>query len=146
DRIASERKPGAKAPVAAVSMPAPAFEKVAVAKGPANHPAKQQSEQLMQQARLALMSGDLEQAEYLARQAEALKVPESAFAGKEDRPWMVMLEVQKARLRGAGVTTAGGAKAEKAPYPTTQAVYDKDNDPTHNLMATARTSQVDDTA
>ena len=49
-------------------------------------------------ARSAYAAGDLAAAEAYARAAIAMQVPESSFAPGEDRPGMVLLDIQKARL------------------------------------------------
>ncbi len=106
---------------------------------------------LLLKARAALADGQVDQAEKLARQGESFKLPEQAFGPQDDRPWMVLLEVQRARAR-TGVVTAGGttaasaatagAKSGGSPYPATQAVYDPANDTTRNQTSSARMASV----
>lgn len=105
--------------------------------------AKQRVAMFLQQARQALGSGDLRRAEEMLRQAEAVQVPDSAFAFNEDRPGLVRLEIQKARLRTPNeVVQASGQSvipAAGVADPTRQAapaVYDQGNDPTRNVLAT----------
>ena len=110
----------------------PAAESVAGADG------KEKCAALLKQARAALAASDLQGAEALARQAEALKIPDRKFDPKEDRPWLVALEIQKARSRSAGVIAAGGKHAPPDRVSTTQAGYDASTDKTHNRPAAAR--------
>ncbi len=101
----------------------------------------------MTQARAALVGGEIDLAEQLARQADSLRLPEAAFGPQDDRTWRVLLEVQKGRARQAGVVKAGGAVpageagGQAARYPTTQAVYDPNHDSTRNLITNARSLQ-----
>ncbi len=60
-------------------------------------------QELVAKARVALRQGDFTGAEQFAREAESLRVPDSAFAPQEDRPTFVLLDVQKARLRAPDV-------------------------------------------
>ena len=70
---------------------------------------KQQAAQLLASARASLNRGDLAQAEMLAKRAYAMRIPDSEFGPGEIRPWMVLLEVDKAvRQSGGNVVSAGG--------------------------------------
>ncbi len=93
---------------------------------------KAQAAMLTQQARGALNQGNLPMAEQLARQADGM-APDSAFAPQEDRPSLVLFEIQKARLRaGQGVVTAGGEMpADGGPNLATRSIYNPDQDRTH---------------
>jgi len=51
---------------------------------------------LVAQARVALSRGELTAAKRLAKQAESLQVPDSAYAPGEDRPALVLFELQRA--------------------------------------------------
>ena len=71
--------------------------------------ARQQAVELVRQARQAMAAGQLDRAEWLARQAEQLHVPESAFAPGEDRPGLVLIDLRQLRLRQSpGVVPAAG--------------------------------------
>jgi general secretion pathway protein D len=85
---------------------------------------KQQVADLMRQSRAALQANDLETAERLAVQAEGVRLPENAFAPGEDQPWMLRLDVQKARM-------------EKARNVAAPAVYDSTADGTRNVAVQA---------
>ena len=102
---------------------------------------KEKCASLLKEARVALTAGDLDQAESLAKQAEDLKVPNREFGAKEDRPWLVELEVQKARSRNSGVTTAAGKAEVPDRYPTTNAAYDPAIDSTRSQPAAAHVAQ-----
>ncbi len=107
--------------------------------------AKQRVAMLLRQARLAMGSGDFRQAEEMLHHAEAVQVPDSAFAPNEDRPGLVRLEIQKARMRGpTDVVPASGqfvvpAAGESDPSRrAAPAVYDQGNDPTRNVLASGQ--------
>ncbi len=103
--------------------------------------AKQKAVELVRQARAALGSGDLRRAEQLAHQAMAVGVPDSNFGPDEDRPSLVVLDVQKVREKGpAGMTTSGQQVAPatgsaNVDNRATRALYDQRNDPTKNVLA-----------
>ena len=97
---------------------------------------KQQVLALVAQARTALAAGEVDQAERLAQQAEALEVPDSAYAQGEDRPWLVILDIQKARSQNSGVVNANHL-APAGPNTAQQALYNGRDDRTYNLPATA---------
>ena len=65
---------------------------------------KQQTEALLRQSRQALAEGDAIRAERLARQAHDLGVPDTAFAPNEDRPALVMLDIQRRAATNRGIT------------------------------------------
>ena len=67
-----------------------------------------EASRLVAQARLALDQGDLPTAARFAEQAEALNVPDNAFAQNEIRPWQMSLEVNRAMVRREGVVQASG--------------------------------------
>ena len=68
--------------------------------------------ELVRQARDAIGAGQLDQAEMLARQAEQMRLPDSAFAPGEDRPELVLLDLQQLRQRTpSAVVPAGGRYA-----------------------------------
>jgi general secretion pathway protein D len=98
---------------------------------------KRQAQDMTRQARAALAQGDVARAEQLARQADGL-APDTAFSGQEDRPSLVLLDIQRARVHGnSGVVTAGGdftADAAGRHY-ANQSIYDPNNDPTHVVAA-----------
>ncbi|MCS7238323.1 MAG: general secretion pathway protein GspD [Thermoguttaceae bacterium] len=108
------------------------------------NPAKEQAIALVRQARAALAAGDLARAQQLALQADALRVPESAFAPGEDRPSLVLLEVQRLMAQPAPVTSAAwtGYPSTAGPNPlfpaATTAVFNPATDPTYNRYASAQ--------
>ena len=105
--------------------------------------AKQNVLQLLRDARAAYAAGDLAAADAYARAAIAMQVPESAFAPNEDRPGMVLLEIQKARAAGpSGVIQASAIEVTQAGGPVPQpqasaAVYDQAQDRTRTIQAQA---------
>lgn len=108
---------------------------------PATAARKQQALKLVAQARDAQRAGDLERAKVLAEQAEELRVPDHAFQKGEDRPWMVLYQIQQADRERAGVVPAGGAEPIGADdrrdgrYAGQQAMYDRNRDATENVPA-----------
>lgn len=109
--------------------------------------ARQQVVEIIRKSREALNAGQIDQAESLARQAEQLRVPDSAFTPGEDRPGLLMLDIRQARLRQpSNVMPASGQQrilplgVVGADQMATRAVYDPNNDPTRNRMASAEQS------
>ncbi|MBN2217694.1 MAG: hypothetical protein JW719_10005 [Pirellulales bacterium] len=99
--------------------------------------AKKKATLLVDRARAALADGDVASARAYAQAAMDLQVPESNFAPGEDRPGMVLLDIQKAiRADGSRVMQASAASVMPATgaYPPNQqasnAVYRPANDPT----------------
>ena len=90
--------------------------------------------------------GDLLAAKQLAEQAQNL-VPESAYGPEDTRPWMVLLEVNKAmNSRGGAVVPAGNFESQQAvatddnrggAYPVSQGIYDPARDASRNMAAQA---------
>ena len=98
---------------------------------------KPRAADLTRQARAALARGDLGSAEQLARQAQSL-ARDSAFGPQEDRPEVVLFDIQKARLRApSGVVFAGGAQAGDGSGYVTRSIYDPSQDTTQNIPASA---------
>ncbi len=107
---------------------------------------------LVAEARAALAAGDTKRAEQLARRAEACHVPDSRFSPRDDRPHLVLLDVQKARLadgrQDRNVIPAGNVEpietidsAGDSRYSDQRAVYDRERDQTYNTRATAQEEQ-----
>jgi general secretion pathway protein D len=102
--------------------------------GDANAPAE--ASRLVARARLALDRGDLTTAASLAEQAEALNVPDTAFAPGETRPWQMSLEVSRAQVRREGVVPAGATgQATEPRYPVAQGVYTPEADQSRVVAA-----------
>ncbi len=126
-RIAAARQPAAGRPMAASE---PGFATASAP--PATMATRQQAVALVRQAREAIAAGDLNRAESLARQADALRLPDGAFAPGEDRPGLVLLDLKQLRQRDSRVVPAAGADGSGR---ATQALYDQNNDPTRNVPA-----------
>ena len=108
---------------------------------------KQAAAELTKQARAALSQGDTGAAEHLAQQANLL-APDSAFEPREDRPSLVLLDIQRAKHKvnaGAalgGVVQAGGVMPNEANrYPGLQAVHNPASDVTRNMPASSNAVQ-----
>jgi general secretion pathway protein D len=106
---------------------------------------KTEALRLIAEAQAALDRGDLLTAKQAAEQAQNL-APESAYAANEIRPWMVLLEVNKALKSRGGVvpaanfesttqnalatdTNSGGA------FPVSQGIYNPSKDPSRTVAA-----------
>ena len=103
---------------------------------------------MLKKARAAVAAGDLDLATQLAEEAQELKVPDSAYGTQDDRPFLVMLQIQRARGRcnsapsgGACVMQAGGvlpisSGSEPAQGPVgVRADFIRENDTTKNQPA-----------
>ncbi|HXT60959.1 MAG TPA: hypothetical protein VN699_20130, partial [Pirellulales bacterium] len=107
---------------------------------------KQQAMKLVRQSRDAMNAGDFDRAKSLAEQAEELRVPDAAFVQGEDRPWMVLYQIQQSEKDRRGVVPAGGvapigAETERdGQFPGAQAMYDRNRDATENVPAGAQES------
>jgi general secretion pathway protein D len=102
--------------------------------GAAAQPGKARVMELVRQARAAMQQGNMTQAEQFAKEAEAARLPDSAFTAQEDRPFLVLLDISKLR---SGVTAASanlGANDNTA----SQAVYNPANDTTKNVPVMAQ--------
>jgi len=117
---------------------------------------KQHACEMTKQARAAMAQGDWVSAEQIARDAESL-VPDTAFSATEDRPSLVLLDIQRVK-RGRNIVGSGTARpaasgvvqaSAVAPfqyentqpqrdnrYADVQALYDPSNDSTRNTPAT----------
>lgn len=104
--------------------------------------AKQRATHLVREARNAMRAGDLHAAEDLARQAERMQIPDAYFMAGEDRPGLVLADIQRARMSGpSGVVQASGQYVTQAggqgnyDRQASQAIYDPNLDATHNMLA-----------
>jgi general secretion pathway protein D len=102
---------------------------------------RQQAVELVRQAREALAAGEMDRAEELARKAEQLRLPDTAFSPGEDRPGLVLLDIRQVRQRessriaaaaniGEAVAATGVTESQRM---ASQAIYDPTNDPTRNV-------------
>ena len=142
-RIAGTREQGDGRQMA---PPPAAPENAGVSASPASSlAARQQAVEWVRQARQAIAAGQLDRAEWLARQAEQLRVPESAFAPGEDRPGLVLFDLRQLRLHPLpGVVPAAGQAilpmggSGEPDRGTVRAMYDASNDPTRNVTASGQ--------
>ncbi|HEV3004358.1 MAG TPA: hypothetical protein VGX78_07840, partial [Pirellulales bacterium] len=144
ERITSARRGGAGR-----VEPLPPVEQVAspAARQPAPPvgPDAQQKEQVLKlvaQAEAALASGDLDRAEEIAAQAENLGVPDATFGRYDEKPWEVLLKIQRLRKEQRKVKQVGSVTPigtnEKNGATASQALYNRDNDRTRNVPAAAQ--------
>jgi general secretion pathway protein D len=103
---------------------------------------KAQAVRLVAQARAALAAGDLDRAQEIAEQAENLGVPDTAFGPNEDRPWRVLINIDRLRkeqrkVKPASAVTPIGTD-DKSGSAASQAIYDRDSDRTRNVRAGAQ--------
>lgn len=104
---------------------------------------KAQVARLVAQARAALNAGDLERAQGLAERAESMGVPDAAFSAQEERPWRLLLQIQKIRSEQRKVRPAAGATpigTDEKDKTASQAIYDRDHDDTRNVPAASQTA------
>jgi general secretion pathway protein D len=86
--------------------------------------AKQQALQLLSQAKMELARGQIDRAEELCQQAHQLRVPDTEFGPNEERPWMLLLQIDRARRQTRGqVVTADRDFGKSSPYDASRAVY-----------------------
>lgn len=104
---------------------------------------KAEARRLLSEARAALDRGELMRAKHYAEKAQGL-APESAYGPNETRPWMVLLEVNKAINNRGSVMPAGNFQSQQAlakqqnnggNYPVAQGLYDPANDMSRNVAA-----------
>ncbi|MCA9211506.1 MAG: hypothetical protein KDB27_00440 [Planctomycetales bacterium] len=100
---------------------------------------KAEAQRLVANARLALSRQDFVNAEQFAQQAHALRVPDSAFAPNEPRPWTVLLEVDRAKRQAP--VPAGAASSQ---YGASQAVYQQQQGVSNQVRPAAATVTVTD--
>jgi general secretion pathway protein D len=93
---------------------------------PVDAAGKQQAAELMRQARSALVAGDLAAAEQIVQRAHSL-APDAQFAAAEDRPGVLLSQIQAARARNPQAATPRGN--------VVRSVYDPGADPTRNVQA-----------
>ncbi|MFW6168918.1 MAG: hypothetical protein ACODAD_00410 [Planctomycetota bacterium] len=104
---------------------------------------KDEALRLVARARAALDRGDLTTAKAYAEKAQAM-APESAYGPNEKRPWMVLLEINKAMDDRQSVMPAGTGPSGQAPategndggsYPVRQGLYNPEQDVSRNVAA-----------
>ncbi len=136
DRIANARRQQGPGSEAGFAMAESSSNTVG-----ASMAARQQAMTLTSQARAALNSGRLDEAEQLARQADQLRVPDQAFGPRDDRPGLVLMDIRMRRQQGGGVMPASASAVSPATgagnlaSTASQALYNPGNDPTRNLPA-----------
>lgn len=85
---------------------------------------KDEAVALLAKARAALARGDLEHAERLAQTANSFNVPDRAFGPNDEHPWMVLIDIERARRRRGPVQTAGGLpEGPRSRFSATPGVY-----------------------
>ena len=118
----------------------------AIAKAPStpmpSMAAKRKAMDITRQARQAYDRGQLELAEQLARQAGRLQVPRAAYAPGEDRPELVLMDIDTANgrnpsrvIRTGGQMVVAATGTQGPDNRATHAIYNPANDPTRNLPA-----------
>lgn len=106
---------------------------------------------LVNQGRAAYQAGDLAAAADLARRAEALRVPDNEFPPSQQRPWQLLLDIDRAArnpglspggpqafaLPPGGIMQAGGVlpPGMSDGQPAQQGIYNPAADPTANIQA-----------
>ncbi len=99
--------------------------------------------ELVRQARLALSAGQLDGAEFLAKQAEQLRMQSGLLGPGEDQAGRILAEIRRARATSGGgassgyaVVQAGGMMPSGTPADrmASRAVYDPGQDATRNIQ------------
>ena len=133
--------PLASKAVAASTNVSPSFSRAAN-KSPTSPATRQEMNRLLHGARSALAAGNIQQADMLAKAAVNLQIPEAMFAPGEDRPGLVLLDIQRARNAAAsGVVQASvnfaAAATGVAPHghQAARAYYNPASDQTRNVPA-----------
>ena len=153
DRIAADRKKqpprtlpggGTAGGGSAMTPPTVAEDAATLLAAPSPAEAKKQVLELTKMARSALAERKIDLADRLARQAEALQVPSTAFGPQEDRPALVILEVAKLRASKQGVIRAAGGAEAGPKYSVGQSIYDDQHDTTQNVQAGLATQPLEE--
>src|SRR5690606_29562862 len=102
---------------------------------------KSQATAMTRQARQALQQGDIARAEQIAREAEKM-MPDSAFGPQEDRPSLVLFDIQKAKMNrnASGVVHAAG-RSEDSGSSATRALYMPEEDGSRMVVAAGTREQ-----
>ncbi|MFO7901313.1 MAG: hypothetical protein R6U98_01525, partial [Pirellulaceae bacterium] len=104
---------------------------------------KADASRLVAQARAALDRGDLAAAKQYAENAQGM-APESAYGPNEERPWMVLLDINKAMNDRRSVMPTGTSRSRQArgaegggdgSYPVKQGLYNPEQDASRNVAA-----------
>ncbi len=98
---------------------------------------KNEAVALLAQARAAMARGDWPRAQRMALTAKSLNVPDNAFGPRDERPWVVLLDIEKSQ-RAGGVMQAGGAhptSPPQGPFPVQPGVYRPGQDNTRVTAA-----------
>ncbi len=117
----------------------------AIASAPATAPAQdnvalEQSRALTAQARQQMNSGNTVQAMSLASQAASLNVPETAFTQGEDRPSLVLHDLEMSGVaKDANVMQVADAQTGLNTNMAQNAAYDSATDMTRNIQVAAHT-------
>lgn len=138
---AAKRAPAA-APqnaLAAAPAPAPAPTAAPAAAQTDSSAALAQARTLTTQARLQMADGNSMQAMALAAQAAALNVPDSAFAQGEDRPTMVMRDLEMSGVSRNSAVLQASASENPDASAARNAAYSSDTDWTQNAQVAAQT-------
>ncbi|MCG8587415.1 MAG: hypothetical protein MI757_22135 [Pirellulales bacterium] len=94
---------------------------------------KQRAVEFVRQARKALERGDRPTAMRLAQHARSLQVPESAFGPREDRPSLLMYDLNRLAASNAGAVRPAGGNFDRKPAetPATRADFQPHRDKSH---------------
>ncbi|MDO4627908.1 MAG: general secretion pathway protein GspD [Planctomycetia bacterium] len=113
----------------------------AIASAPAqNNAALEQARALTAQARLQMNSGNTVQAMSLASQAASLNVPETAFAQGEDRPSLVLRDLEMSGVaKDSNVMQVAGTQSGLNAGMAQNAAYNSATDTTQNIPVAAQT-------
>ena len=109
-------------------------------------PNKELASRLLLDAQRLMLRGELDGAQQLAQQAQRLQVPNDAYGPGEVRPSELLLDIQRRRQSVAvagyngpapAVAVQGGTGSGGS-FPVAPGVYNPNNDPTSNRMASSQ--------
>ena len=83
---------------------------------------KQRAVEITKLARAAMAQGDWVTAEQIARQAESL-APDTAFSATEDRPTLVLLDIERVKRGGSGLAAHGSPAPSVIPASAVEATH-----------------------
>ncbi len=106
--------------------------------GDASVDQKGQALKLLSEARQAMAAGDLEQAEEATRMATSLGVPESAFLPHEDRPSLLVWDLQRARSNQPSGQSGSSAASTNEDRYAAQAGLPAEGDLTRTISASTQ--------
>ncbi len=128
-------------PSVAPTMPTNGLPAIVSASSVPNNPLRDQAVNMTAQAKLALTRGDIAGAKSLIEKANSLRVPDSAYASGQIRPWQVAMEIDRAERQRtsipAALPNATVASPALAPLPNTPGLVAPPSSSANSAVVTA---------